>query len=191
MRVDERQHQRRGLIGRFLVDVGAGRDERLHDVLPPEDVAGLVVAGKELGHGAAVDGVGRALQGVDGLQLGLEPSQGLELPHQRDDVLRRLLEDDRQLSHLGEWLGDVVEDEQIGRGLDGVEDVVDLLRQRVDVLAVKRRDVGGVQPAQDLASGVVTTRLARLDLSVLGLHVGEVVEHTVVIDHAVLEDLDE
>src|SRR5205823_13850014 len=42
----------------------------LDDVLPPQHVEGVEVAGEQVGHRAAVDPVGLALEAVDRLELG-------------------------------------------------------------------------------------------------------------------------
>ena len=53
-----------------------------------------------------------------------------------------------------------VEHEQVGDGQHVVDDVVELLGERVDVLAVERRDEGRVQPTEDRRGELVAAALA-------------------------------
>jgi hypothetical protein len=70
-----------------------------------------------------------------------------------------------------------VQDQHVGRGLDGVEHVVQLAGQGVDVLAVERGDEGRVEPGVDGVGQPVALVLG-LDQA-LGLHlrVDEVLHH--------------
>jgi hypothetical protein len=70
-----------------------------------------------------------------------------------------------------------VEDQHVGRRLHGVEHVVELAGQGVDVLAVERGDEGGVEPRVDGVGQPVALVLG-LDQA-LGLHlrVDEVLHH--------------
>ena len=70
----------------------------------------------------------------------------------------------RQLARAGPHRVDAVERDQRGRVVDGVHDVVERTRQRVDVLAVDRRDEGLVQPLDDLVRQEVALVLDFLDL---------------------------
>ena len=71
---------------------------------------------------------------------------------------------------------DFVEPEQVGGVLDVVDDVVDRLGELVDVLAVERGDVLGVQELDDLPGQVVAVVLELLDVGladvVLGIGLG-------------------
>ena len=55
------------------------------------------------------------------------------------------------------------EQQQLRHGLDVVDDVVELLGQGVDVLAVERRDEGRVEPLEDRAGDLVALVLALVD----------------------------
>ena len=65
--------------------------------------------------------------------------------------------------HLGQRVGDLGEQQQLRHGLDVVDDVVELLGEGVDVLAVERRDEGGVQPLEDRPGDLVALVLALVD----------------------------
>jgi hypothetical protein len=70
-----------------------------------------------------------------------------------------------------------VEHHHVGRGLDGVDDVVELAGERLDVLAVEGGDEGRVEPGEDGVGEPVALVLG-LDQP-LGLHlrVDEVLDH--------------
>jgi hypothetical protein len=55
-----------------------------------------------------------------------------------------------------------MEHHHVGRGLDGVDDIVELAGERLDVLAVERGDEGRVEPGEDGVGEPVAL--------VLGLH---------------------
>ena len=63
----------------------------------------------------------------------------------------------------GSGLIDPVQHEQLGRRLHVVDDVVELLGEGVDVLAVERRDEGRVEPPEDRAGDLVAPLLAVVD----------------------------
>ena len=68
---------------------------------------------------------------------------------ERDVCLGRLHQDVGEVADLGQRLLDAVQHEQVGGRLHLVDDVVELLGERVDVLAVERRDEARVEPAED------------------------------------------
>ena len=76
-----------------------------------------------------------------------------------------LLDDDRGLldGDRGRRL-DPVQDERVGGLLDEVEHVVEAADQRVDVLAVERRDERRLEPVADLVADLVAAVLGRPDL---------------------------
>ena len=90
----------------------------------------------------------------------------------------------RRDQHLGERLRllhrrlDLVEAEEVAGLLDVVDDVVDLGRQAVDVLAVERRDEGRVEAPDDVVGDPVALLLGLEDLPVQALAaVGPPLEH--------------
>ena len=73
---------------------------------------------------------------------------------------------------------DLVEAEEVGRLLDVVDDVVDLRREAVDVLAVERGHEGRVEALDDVVGDPVALLLGLEDLPVQALGaVGPVLEH--------------
>jgi hypothetical protein len=62
-------------------------------------------------------------------------------------------------------------------GVHVVNHVVELFGERVDVLAIERRDERGVQPAEDRARDDIAFVLAGSDLGVLAGDIGRVDEH--------------
>src|SRR5207253_3044915 len=80
---------------------------------------------------------------------------------------RRGGDDLRQLAGAEADLVEAIQPDQRRRRVDGVHDVVERARQRVDVFAIERRDEGPVQPLDDLVGDEVALVLDFLDL--LGL----------------------
>src|SRR5215213_2674234 len=153
----------------------------LDDVLPDEQVAGRVLGIEvvEVGPGPAVQPVALVLQLVDVDEVGaqrllLEPAQVADAVGGRPG---RPVEQPGLLDHGVQRLGHLVQDQHVGRGLDGVEHVVELPGQGVDVLAVEGGDEGGVEPGVDGVGEPVALVLG-LDQA-LGLHlrVDEVLHH--------------
>src|SRR4029453_7744978 len=146
--------------------------ELLDDVLPDEHVAGRVLGVEvvEVGPGPAVEPVAVVLQLVDGDQ-GVAKRLLLAAAAVAQAVggrLGRPVDQPRLLDHRVQRLQNLVQDQHVGGGLDGVEDVVELAGQGVDVLAVERGDEGGVEPRVDGVGQPVALVLG-LDQA-LGLH---------------------
>src|SRR5918995_3453040 len=153
----------------------------LDDVLPDQHVAGRVLGVEvvEVGPGPAVEPVAVVLELVDVDQvrpqrLQLEPAQAADAVHGRPG---RPVDQPGLLDHRVQRLHHLVQDQHVGRGLDGVEHVVQLAGQGVDVLAVERGDEGAVEPGVDGVGEPVALVLG-LDQA-LGLHlrVDEVLHH--------------
>src|SRR4029453_8401678 len=146
--------------------------ELLDDVLPDEHVARRVLGVEvvQVGPGPAVQPVALVLQLVDGDQVGpqrllLEPSQ---VAQALGGCPGRPVDQPGLLDHGVQWLHPLVQHQQVGRRLDGVEHVVELAGQGVDVLAVEGGDEGGVEPGVDGVGEPVALVLG-LDQA-LGLH---------------------
>ena len=73
------------------------------------------------------------------------------------------------------WALDAVEEHQVGRRLDAVEDLVEGRGEVVDVLAVERRDEGLVQALDDVVDDLVADVLELEHLAGRALGVAEVV----------------
>src|SRR5215217_2452572 len=153
----------------------------LDDVLPDEQVAGRVLGVEvvEVGPGPAVQPVALVLELVEVDEVGaqrllLEPAQVAQAVGGRPG---RPVDQPGLLDHGVKGLGHLVQDQHVGRGLDGVEHVVELAGQGVDVLAVEGGDEGGVEPGVDGVGEPVALVLG-LDQP-LGLHlrVDEVLDH--------------
>src|SRR5215208_1450664 len=151
--------------------------EALEDVLPADDEhrvdALLEQACQRLAHHA----VALVLEPVD---LHGEVADVVERSQPRDrlrDLPRRLVEDPRELLGLLHRGLDAVQRQEVGDLLDEVDDVVHARRERVDVLAVDRRDERRVEALDDVVRDPVALLLADdhvpPDLPV----VGPVVEH--------------
>src|SRR4029453_10002078 len=155
--------------------------ELLDDVLPDEHVARrmLGVEVVQVGPGPAVQPVALVLQLVDVDQVGpqrllLESSQVAQAVGGRPG---RPVDQPGLLHHGVQWIHHLVEDQHVGRRLHGIEHVVELSGQGVDVLAVEGGDEGGVEPGVDGVGEPVALVLG-LDQA-LGLHlrVDEVLHH--------------
>src|SRR5215218_2395748 len=153
----------------------------LDDVLPHEHVAGRVLALEvvQVGPGPAVEPVALVLQLVDVDQVGaqrllLEPAQVVQAVGGRPG---RPVDQPGLLHHRLQRLRHLVEHQHVGRLLEGVEHVVELAGQGVDVLAVEGGDEGAVEPGVDGVGEPVALVLG-LDQP-LGLHlrVDEVLDH--------------
>src|SRR5215216_7271066 len=125
-----------------VLEVVQGLLELLDDVLPHQQVAGRVLGLEvvQVGPGAPVQPVALVLQLVDVDQVGaqrllLEPAQVAQAVGGRPG---RPVDQPGLLDHRVQRLGHLVEDQHVGRRLDGVQEVVELDGQGVDVLAVER-----------------------------------------------------
>src|SRR5215217_349926 len=164
-----------------VLEVVEGLLQLLDDVLPHEHVAGRVLGVEvvEVGPGPAVQPVALVLQLVDVDQVGpqrllLEPAKVLQAVGGRPG---RPVDQPGLLDHRVQRLHHLVQHQHVGRRLDGVQHVVELAGQGVDVLAVERGDEGGVEPRVDGVGEPVALVLG-LDQP-LGLHlrVDEVLHH--------------
>ena len=81
---------------------------------------------------------------------GASPLHRLQPAHQPDGLVGHLHEQVGLLLELGQDALDRQEAEQIGYREHVVDDVVELLGQRVDVLPVERRDERRVEALEDL-----------------------------------------
>ncbi len=115
------------------------------------------------GDRSAIRLVGRALELVDGLELGIEAPETRELLDEAHVHLGCFDQDVRELGDFGKRLLDVVEDEEIRSREHLVDHVVHLLGQRVDVLTVEGRHEARVETTEDLARDLVTVALALVD----------------------------
>src|SRR5215204_5625547 len=167
-------------VGHVLQGV-EGLLELLDDVLPDEHVAGRVLGVEvvEVGPGPAVQLVALVLQLVEVYQVGaqrllLEPAQVAQAVGGRPG---RPVDQAGLLDHRVQRLRHLVEDQHVGRLLDGVEHVVEVAGQGVDVLPVERGDEGAVEPGVDGVGEPVALVLG-VDQP-LGLHLGvdEVLDH--------------
>ena len=94
----------------------------------------------------------------------LDPAHPLQVGAGERELLDRLHDDRALLHRVPRRQLDAVEAEQVGRLLEVVDDVVDLGREEVDVLAVERGQVLGVEERDQLAHDRVARRLGRLHL---------------------------
>src|SRR5512143_3429674 len=163
-------------VGGVLGTVGRGL-ERLVDLLPLEDGDRVLLVLEEVRDRVAADAVRLVLQGghLDAMLVYLAHLRGeageapVELAGGREDQEPELL-------GLGGHLGDLVEAQAGGGGMDQVDHVVDRRGEVQDVLPVDRGDESGVELPDDLVGEGVPLVLDLLDLPGLLLHVVEVVE---------------
>src|SRR5437660_1456866 len=138
--------------------------ERLEDVLPANHLprAHLLVL-EERRHGVADDPVAVVLEPLhlsDGLARAAKVAQHAERPLQ---LRGRLDQNPALIERLLHRRLNPVEVEQIRGLLDVVDDVVDGLRQVIDVLAVEGRHVLGVEELEDIGGQTVALVLELLD----------------------------
>src|SRR5215211_6562955 len=164
-----------------VLEVVQGLLELLDDVLPHQQVAGRVLGVEvvQVGPGPAVQPVALVLQLVDVDQVGpqrllLEPAQVAQAVGGRPG---RPVDQPGLLDHRVQRLQHLVQHQHVGRRLDGVEHVVEVAGQGVDVLPVERGDEGAVEPGVDGVGEPVALVLG-VDQA-LGLHLGvdEVLDH--------------
>jgi hypothetical protein len=133
----------------------------------------------EVGPGPAVQPVALVLQVVDGDQVAAQPLllESAQAAQAVGGGPGRPVDQPGLLDHRVQQLGDPVQDQHVGRGLDRVEHVVQLAGQGVDVLPVEGGDEGRVEPRVDGVGQAVALVLG-LDQA-LGLHlrVDEVLDH--------------
>src|SRR5215218_7209887 len=136
-----------------VLEAVEGLLQLLDDVLPHEHIAGrmLGVEVVEVGPGPPVQAVALVLQLVEVDQVGaqrllLEPAQVAQAVGGRPG---RPVDQPGLLDHRVQGLGHLVQDQQVGRFLDGVEHIVEVAGQGVDVLAVEGGDEGAVEPGVD------------------------------------------
>src|SRR5689334_15105403 len=98
-----------------LLDPVDGRLDDLGDALQLEDVESLEFAGEEPRHRTAVDPVGLALEAVDGVEFRPEIAEGGELGEQRHVGFGTLDQQVAEFKELGQWLGHLMEEEQLAR----------------------------------------------------------------------------
>src|SRR5215216_6307118 len=164
-----------------VLEVVQGLLQLLDDVLPHQQVAGRVLGVEvvQVGPGPAVQPVALVLQLVEVDQVGaqrllLEPAQVAQAVGGRPG---RPVDQAGLLDHGLQRLRHLVEDQQVGRLLDGVEHVVELAGQGVDVLAVEGGDEGRVEPGVDGVGEPVTLVLGVDQALGLHLRVDEVLHH--------------
>src|SRR5215211_5261693 len=167
-------------VGHVLEGV-EGLLQLLDDVLPDEHIPGRVLGVEvvQVGPGPAVQLVALVLELVEVDQVGaqrllLEPAQVAQAVSGRPG---RPVDQAGLLHHRVQRLRHLVQHHHVGRRLDGVEHVVELAGQGVDVLAVEGGDEGAVEPGVDGVGQPVALVLG-LDQP-LGLHlrVDEVLDH--------------
>src|SRR5215216_4648837 len=167
-------------VGHVLQGV-EGLLQLLDDVLPDEHVAGRVLGVEvvEVGPGPAVEPVALVLELVDvdevvAQRLLLEPAQVANAVVGRPG---RPVDQPGLLHHRVQRLRHLVQDQHVGRGLDGVEHVVEVAGQGVDVLAVEGGDEGRVEPGVDGVGEPVALVLGVDQALGLHLRVDEVLHH--------------
>src|SRR5215218_5232856 len=164
-----------------VLEVVQGLLELLDDVLPHQQVAGRVLGVEvvQVGPGPAVQPVALVLQLVDVDQVGpqrllLEPAKVLQAVGGRPG---RPVDQPGLLDHRVQRLNHLVQHQHVGRRLDGVQHVVELAGQGVDVLAVERGDEGAVEPGVDGVGEPVALVLGLDEALGLHLRVDEVLHH--------------
>src|SRR4051794_39790563 len=166
-----------------LEDVGdrLGRVDRaleaLVDVLPADHDHRVDATLEQRGRGLARDAVAVVLEPVDLDRVVRHVAEVAQLRHRLGDLAGRLVEDVRELLRLLERRLDLVEAEVVGDLLGVVDHVVERGRERVDVLAVDRRDEGLVEPPDDVVGDPVPVLLADEDVAGELAALGERDEH--------------
>src|SRR3990170_3996280 len=163
-------------VGDVLAPVDAALEEGI-DVLPLDDVDGLLLRGEEAGNGRPGDPVALVLEAVDLDPVALQALEAAQLGERLVDQLALLDDDTGLFDRLRGRPIDVVEDERVGRLLDEVEDVVEAADQAVDILAVEGRHKGGVEALADGVADLVALVLDGEELLGLPLRVLVGAEH--------------
>jgi len=146
------------------------------DVLPLEH-RHRVVLGEQPGDGATVDAVALALELAHLLEERVEVLHGLEPLEQADVGRRHAHQHVAQLGHLGHGLADLEHVQEVGDVEHVVGDVVEALRDVVDVLAVERRHEARVQPGEHVTRQIVALAFGGEDGVALGTGVRQVGHH--------------
>ena len=141
------------------------------DLLHPKDVERLELAGEQRRGGLAIDAIALVLEAMHLQQDGVERGGAAQMRHGLLHLRRDLRQDLCLLPHAGQGLGDPMQDEQIGRGVGVVEDVIDVGGEVVDVFAIERRDERGRQRPHDAVGGLVSLVLALLDRGCAALRI--------------------
>ena len=138
--------------------------ERLENVLPADDRQSVRRVLEESRDRLAHDSVALVLEPLDLDDVGLDPPQLLELGQGLCQMLGDLDEHPALLESGVEPRLDLVQAEEVRGLVHVVDDVIDHLRQVVDVLAVEGSDVLRVEQLERLAGELVATGLERLDV---------------------------
>src|SRR4051794_14454425 len=168
-----------------LEDVGdcLGRIDRaleaLVDVLPTDHDHGVDAALEQRGRGLARDAVAVVLEPVDLDGVVRHVAEVAQLGHRLRDLAGRLVKHMRELLGLLEGGLDLVEPEVVGDLLGVVDHVVERRRERVDVLAVDRRDEELVEAADDVVRDPVALLLADQDVAREGGVLGVAAQHLI------------
>src|SRR4051812_30659516 len=151
--------------------------EPLVDVLPADHHHRVDAALEQRCHPRAGDAVAVVLEPVHLDRVVRDVAEVAQPRHGLVELTRGLVE------HVGELLGllegrlDLVEAEVVGDLLRVVDHVVERGRERVDVLAVDRRDEGLVEPPDDVVGDPVPVLLADEDVAGELAALGERDEH--------------
>ena len=110
--------------------------------------------------------------------VAVEVLETLEAGERQRELLASIDEHFSQIQRLLHRRLDLVEVEEVGHLLRVVDDIVELRRQPVDVLAIEGRDEGRVQALDDVVGDPVALLLSEQDLPAEPvLAVGPAVEH--------------
>src|SRR5438093_2812373 len=149
-------------VGDVLAAVG-GLFEELQDLLPLDDLDRVLFFREEGADGRLKGAVRLVLEAVDLDRPLRDTFAALERLDRVDDLLGGIEDDARQLARPRTNALDVVQADDRRRRVDRVHDVVERARERVDVLAVERRDERAVQALNDLVGQEVALVLDLLD----------------------------
>ena len=176
------QHDALDHVDHVFAAIG-DRLHRLVQLLPLDHLDGVLGALEQGGELVAKQAVGFVLEPVhlDGV-LVVEGRQRAQTADRAIRLLRRLHDDLGHRDGPVGWAVDLVDEEPISHLVDEVEHVVQPAGHRVDVLAVDRRDEGGVEPAHDLVGERVAGVLDVLDS--LGLCLGVRIVEAQLFEHA-------
>src|SRR3954471_20906157 len=168
-----------------LEDVGdrLGRVDRaleaLVDVLPADHDHRVDATLEQRRHGLARDPVAVVLEPVDLDRVVRHVAEVAQPRHRLGDLARGLHQHVGEPLRLLERRLDLVEAEVVGDLFRVVDDVVQGARQRVDVLAVDRRDEHLVEAADDVVRDAVALLLADQDVAGEGGVLGVAAQHLV------------